>query len=175
MPPMNDDLDLSRPLRALRRSHPDHRIVLAAPSALAPLVPLIGGVDEVCDVSGPGHVPPLGCDVDVAVNLHGDGPHSIAALHRTDPARLLTHAHPAFPDVYGPDWPDDAHEVRRGGKLIDLSPTEFNLLRYLLTNSGRVVSKAQILERVWNYDFGGDGRIDVQVFDRSGHCVNCCW
>jgi two-component system OmpR family response regulator len=54
---------------------------------------------------------------------------------------------------------EDAHEVRRGGKLIDLSPTEFNLLRYLLTNSGRVVSKAQILERVWNYDFGGDGRI----------------
>ena len=54
---------------------------------------------------------------------------------------------------------EDAHEVRRGGKLIDLSPTEFNLLRYLITNAGRVVSKAQILDRVWNYDFGGDGRI----------------
>jgi two-component system OmpR family response regulator len=54
---------------------------------------------------------------------------------------------------------DSAHEVRRGGKLVDLSPTEFNLLRYLLTNAGRVVSKAQILDRVWNYDFGGDGRI----------------
>ena len=54
---------------------------------------------------------------------------------------------------------EDAHEVRRGGKLIDLSPTEFNLLRYLMTNSGRVVSKAQILDRVWSYDFGGDGRI----------------
>jgi two-component system OmpR family response regulator len=54
---------------------------------------------------------------------------------------------------------EDAHEVRRAGKRIDLSPTEFNLLRYLLTNAGRVVSKAQILDRVWNYDFGGDGRI----------------
>jgi two-component system, OmpR family, response regulator len=54
---------------------------------------------------------------------------------------------------------EDAHEVRRGGKLIELSPTEFNLLRYLITNAGRVVSKAQILDRVWNYDFGGDGRI----------------
>ena len=54
---------------------------------------------------------------------------------------------------------EDAHEVRRGGKLVDLSPTEFNLLRYLLTNAGRVVSKAQILDRVWSYDFGGDGRI----------------
>ena len=42
---------------------------------------------------------------------------------------------------------------------VDLSPTEFNLLRYLLANAGRVVSKAQILDRVWSYDFGGDGRI----------------
>ncbi|WP_436757200.1 glycosyltransferase family 9 protein [Streptosporangium sp. V21-05] len=121
-------------LRALRRSHPGHRIVLAAPSALAPLVPLIGGVDEVCDVSGPGHVPPLGCGVDVAVNLHGGGPHSIAALHRTGPARLLTHAHPAFPDAYGPDWPDGAHEVRRWCDLlgwygIEADPADLELER----------------------------------------------
>jgi two-component system OmpR family response regulator len=54
---------------------------------------------------------------------------------------------------------EDAHEVRRAGRLIDLSPTEFNLLKYLLINAGRVVSKAQILDRVWKYDFGGDGRI----------------
>ncbi|OLB73500.1 MAG: DNA-binding response regulator [Actinobacteria bacterium 13_2_20CM_2_71_6] len=54
---------------------------------------------------------------------------------------------------------EDAHEVRRSGRRIDLSPTEFKLLRYLLTNAGRVVSKAQILDRVWSYDFGGEGRI----------------
>ena len=54
---------------------------------------------------------------------------------------------------------EDAHEVRRGGRLVELSPTEFKLLRYLLTNAGRVVSKAQILDRVWSYDFGGEGRI----------------
>jgi two-component system OmpR family response regulator len=54
---------------------------------------------------------------------------------------------------------EDAHEVRRAGKLVELSPTEFNLLRYLMTNAGRVLSKAQILDRVWSYDFGGDGRI----------------
>src|SRR5688572_15326830 len=54
---------------------------------------------------------------------------------------------------------EDAHVVRRAGQIIDLSPTEFNLLRYLLDNAGRVVSKAQILDRVWNYDFGGDARI----------------
>jgi two-component system OmpR family response regulator len=54
---------------------------------------------------------------------------------------------------------EDAHEVRRAGRLVELSPTEFNLLRYLLSNAGRVVSKAQILDRVWSYDFGGDARI----------------
>ena len=54
---------------------------------------------------------------------------------------------------------EDAHEVRRAGRLVDLSPTEFNLLRYLLANAGRVCRKAQILDRVWKYDFGGDGRI----------------
>lgn len=54
---------------------------------------------------------------------------------------------------------DDAHEVRRGGRLIDLSPTEFKLLRYLMVNEGRVVSKAQILDHVWEYDWDGDAAI----------------
>jgi len=54
---------------------------------------------------------------------------------------------------------EEAHEVRRAGQPVELSPTEFNLLRYLLANAGRVVGKAQILDRVWSYDFGGDGRI----------------
>ncbi|HWE91658.1 MAG TPA: response regulator transcription factor [Pseudonocardiaceae bacterium] len=54
---------------------------------------------------------------------------------------------------------EDAHEVRRAGRLVELSPTEFNLLRYLLVNAEKVVSKAQILDRVWNYDYGGDTRI----------------
>ncbi|GAA2206359.1 response regulator transcription factor [Nonomuraea monospora] len=52
-----------------------------------------------------------------------------------------------------------AHEVRRAGVPVDLSPTEFNLLQYLLTNAGRVVSKAQILDSVWRYDFDGDSSI----------------
>jgi two-component system OmpR family response regulator len=54
---------------------------------------------------------------------------------------------------------DDAHRVLRDGVDVALSPTEFNLLRYLLVNQGRVVSKAQILDRVWHYDFGGDGGV----------------
>ena len=51
------------------------------------------------------------------------------------------------------------HEVRRGGNLIELSPTEFTLLRYLLINADRVVSKAQILDHGWQYDFRGDAGI----------------
>jgi two-component system OmpR family response regulator len=54
---------------------------------------------------------------------------------------------------------DEAHEVRRGERLIDLTPTEYHLLRYLLTNAGRVVSKAQILDHVWRYDFNGDASV----------------
>ena len=51
------------------------------------------------------------------------------------------------------------HEVHRAGNLLDLSPTEFLLTRYLLINSDRVVSKAQILDHVWEYDFRGDAGI----------------
>ena len=54
---------------------------------------------------------------------------------------------------------DDAHEVRRGGEVVELSPTEFKLLRYLMLNPNRVLSKAQILDHVWEYDFNGDAGI----------------
>ena len=52
-----------------------------------------------------------------------------------------------------------AHQVWRGGVEILLTPTEFRLLRFFLLNPGRVVSKAQILDHVWHYDFGGDTNI----------------
>jgi len=56
------------------------------------------------------------------------------------------------------------HEVRRAGNLIDLSPTEFLLLRYLMINADRVVSKSQILDHVWQYDFRGDmGIVETYV------------
>jgi two-component system OmpR family response regulator len=54
---------------------------------------------------------------------------------------------------------EDSREVRRGGDLIELTKTEFELLRFLMVNARRVVSKAQILDRVWNYDFGGQANI----------------
>jgi two-component system OmpR family response regulator len=54
---------------------------------------------------------------------------------------------------------EDSREVHRSGELIPLTATEFELLRYLMRNAKRVVSKAQILDRVWNYDFGGQANI----------------
>ena len=54
---------------------------------------------------------------------------------------------------------EDSHEVRRGDQLITLTATEFELLRYLMRNPRRVLSKAQILDRVWNYDFGGQANV----------------
>ena len=53
----------------------------------------------------------------------------------------------------------DTHEVWRAGKLVDLTPTEFKLLRYLMLNPRRVLSKDQILDHVWQYDFGGNGNV----------------
>ncbi|MEO7131777.1 MAG: response regulator transcription factor [Dermatophilaceae bacterium] len=54
---------------------------------------------------------------------------------------------------------EDSHEVTRGGVEIHLTATEFELLRYLMRNPKRVLSKAQILDRVWNYDFGGQANV----------------
>jgi len=54
---------------------------------------------------------------------------------------------------------EDAHEVTRGGALVDLTQTEYRLLRYLMLNPRRVLTRAQLLEHVWDYDFGGDARV----------------
>ena len=67
-----------------------------------------------------------------------------------DSARLT------FADI---ELDDDSHEVWKAGELVALSPTEFKLLRYLMLNAGRVLSKAQILDHVWHYDFGGEANI----------------
>jgi two-component system OmpR family response regulator len=54
---------------------------------------------------------------------------------------------------------EDSHEVRRDDRVIDLRPTEYNLLRFLLLNPRRVLSKQQILDHVWHYDFGGESNV----------------
>jgi two-component system OmpR family response regulator len=78
-----------------------------------------------------------------------------AVLRRTHPTPV-DDAVLRFADL---ELDDDSHEVRRAGRVIDLSPTEFKLLRYLMLNPGRVLSKAQILDHVWQYDWGGDANI----------------
>jgi two-component system OmpR family response regulator len=78
-----------------------------------------------------------------------------AVLRRTVPDRTTA-------NVYELDdlvMDDDAHRVSRAAVEIALSPTEYTLLRYLLINKGKVVSKSQILDHVWEYDFGGDGGV----------------
>ena len=54
---------------------------------------------------------------------------------------------------------DDLHQVRRAGRPVELTATEYKLLRYLLVNAPRVLSKPQILDHVWNYDFGGEANV----------------
>jgi two-component system OmpR family response regulator len=54
---------------------------------------------------------------------------------------------------------EDAHEVRRANEIVDLTATEYRLLRYLMLNPRRVLTRAQLLEHVWEYDFGGDARV----------------
>ena len=61
-----------------------------------------------------------------------------------------------FEDV---ELDEDAHEVRRGDTVVDLTATEYRLLRYLMLNPRRVLTRAQLLEHVWDYDFNGDARV----------------
>ena len=61
---------------------------------------------------------------------------------------------------------EDQHTVTRSGSVVELTPTEFKLLHYLLLNKDRVVSKSQILDRVWQYDFDGNENV-VEIFVSS--------
>jgi two-component system, OmpR family, response regulator len=59
---------------------------------------------------------------------------------------------------------EDSHEVRRGGQIVELTTTEYRLLRYLMSNAQRVLTRAQIIEHVWEYDFEGEaGVLDTYV------------
>ncbi|MCP2329824.1 ADP-heptose:LPS heptosyltransferase [Actinoalloteichus cyanogriseus DSM 43889] len=100
-------------LRALRTAFPDHRVVLAAPPELRPLVDRIGGIDllPVRDLDGP--LPP--CAPDTAVNLHGAGPRSSELLAALSPARRIGHRGPGWP---GPEWVEDMPERERWCRLL---------------------------------------------------------
>ena len=73
-----------------------------------------------------------------------------SGIAEPDSSRLV------FEDV---ELDEDAHEVTRGGNYIELTATEYRLLRYLMLNPRRVLTRTQILEHVWDYDFGGDARV----------------
>ncbi|WP_243737413.1 response regulator transcription factor [Blastococcus xanthinilyticus] len=80
-----------------------------------------------------------------------------AVLRRTTGAQRAAEApRLTFADI---ELDEETHEVIKAGEVISLSPTEFKLLRYLMANAGRVLSKAQILDHVWNYDFNGEANV----------------
>src|SRR5215469_9649181 len=79
-----------------------------------------------------------------------------SVLRRTRPAAVIGGPVLTFADI---ELDQDTYEVRRGGQVIELSPTEFRLLRYLMLNPGRVLTRAQLLAHVWDNDFGGSSRV----------------
>lgn len=105
-------------LRGLRRAHPGARIVLATPAPLAGLGLLSGAVDEVLPTGGLGELRYAGPPPELAVNLHGSGPQSIADMLATRPRRLITHRNRHHPDVLGPPWRAGQHEVDRWCALL---------------------------------------------------------
>jgi ADP-heptose:LPS heptosyltransferase len=100
-------------LRGLRKAYPNARIVLATPQSYAQLAVLSGAVDAVAATPGLGGLLPLRPPPDMAVNLHGSGPESIADLRTLAPGSLLSHRHSAHPELAGPPWRADVHEVDR--------------------------------------------------------------
>jgi two-component system, OmpR family, response regulator len=81
-----------------------------------------------------------------------------AVLRRTSgkPGAGVEQVRLTFADI---ELDDDTHEVWKDSELVALSPTEFKLLRYFMQNAGRVLSKSQILDHVWHYDFGGEANV----------------
>jgi two-component system OmpR family response regulator len=79
-----------------------------------------------------------------------------AVLRRTQPERFANNGKLSYADL---ELDEETHQVSRAGHRIDLSPTEFKLLSYLMSNAEKVMSKAQILDYVWQYDFGGDANV----------------
>jgi two-component system OmpR family response regulator len=79
-----------------------------------------------------------------------------AVLRRSSTGSTVPAARISFADI---ELDDETHQVWKAGVEVALSPTEFNLLRYFMQNAGKVLSKAQILDHVWNYDFGGDANV----------------
>jgi ADP-heptose:LPS heptosyltransferase len=107
--------------RGLRSAYPDAVLTLAAPAYLQPLLPLTGAVDRLLATESLGRLTPTAPEPDLAVNLHGCGPESIDDLMGSGATKLITHRHPLRPQVAGPDWLDEVHEVHRWCRLLDFA------------------------------------------------------
>ncbi|MFK3984141.1 glycosyltransferase family 9 protein [Micromonospora sp. NPDC050397] len=121
-------------LRGLRAAFPDRTLALAAPSWLAPLVDLVGGVDRLVPTDGLDQVDWPGEPPHLAVNLHGRGPRSHRLLQAAEPERLYAFHCPDAGHTDGPPWSADEHEVDRWCRLlawydIATDPTDLALRR----------------------------------------------
>lgn len=104
-------------VRALRRAHPEHRVVLAVPEWLVPIVELIGGVDAILPTPGLDNPLPLQAGrVDIAVNLHGNGPESRDIIDRLQARQTIGHDSPRHS---GPVWLDGILERKRWARLVE--------------------------------------------------------
>ena len=138
--------------RGLRQKFPQATITLAAPAVLEPLVRLTGAIDRLQPVSGLGELTArfpsvLSPPPDLAVNLHGAGPESIRDLLATGAEQIVTHRHPQFPLITGPEWCEDMHEVERWTRLLALEgiaadPTALELAK---PTQGPIVPDAVIV------------------------------
>jgi ADP-heptose:LPS heptosyltransferase len=120
---LGDFLTAVPALRGLARAFPEHRLVVAAPRAIAPLAELSGAVDAVEDVAPLAPLPPVLHGADVAVNLHGRGPESHRRLLEARPRRLIAFARPEL-GVPGADWRADEHEVARWCRMLAAAGVE---------------------------------------------------
>jgi len=145
-------------LRGLRRAHPDARITLATPESLHAMAFLTGAIDGVLATPRLGQLPVPPQRPTLAVNLHGRGPQSHADLRRTRPHRLFGHAHPDHPELLGPCWPADRHEIDRWCELlqwygIDCDPLDVHVSaqqrNWLHTGAVVIHPGASALSRRW--------------------------
>ena len=130
---LGDFLTAVPALRGIRRGYPGSNVTLATSPALRPLLPLVGGIDGLLPVAALGRLGRLE-GVDLVVNLHGRGPESIADVLGSGARTVLSHASPHFPELPGPQWRADLHEVERWCRLVRYAgltadPADLGLIR----------------------------------------------